>query len=152
MLPWRIVPCHLTPLRSALSSERTNPQTANDVHRLLLIEVTAACAWRMHGVSTWRVTSSEVQTPLWARPIEAVVPDQSRRRRRGPRRPWHNAWLPNQAPRSRMLRSQLGGWACQARPLRLYPSLRNVHPESTSWKHQAQADGATFSKGMSLEL
>ncbi len=62
-------------------------------------------------------------------------------------RPWHNAWLPNQAPRSRMLRSQLGGWACQARPLRLYASLRNVHPESTSWEHQAhEAGGACFQR------
>ncbi len=60
-------------------------------------------------------------------------------------RPWHNTWLPNQAPRFRMLRSQLGGWACQARPLRLNDPLRNVHPESTSWKHQAhEADGAWF--------
>ena len=46
-----------------------------------------------------------------------------------------------------MLRSQLGGWACQARPLRLNDPLRNVKPESTSWKHQAHAaDGACFQK------
>ena len=46
-----------------------------------------------------------------------------------------------------MLRSQLGGWACQARPLRLNDPLRNVNPESTSWKHQAHAaDGACFQR------
>ena len=36
--------------------------------------------WRMRGVSTWLGTNSDVQTPLWARLITAVGPDQSRRR------------------------------------------------------------------------